>query len=278
MNKNHLAAGVLSAALALPMSASAITIDGITFDAGAVLSDIFLREAEKFVGSTGNQNGLIDLVGEELIGVGRIDSIEDSTLDDGDASGGTYWADGDNGRELHAVFDGFVAEQVAGNQIEFSGGTVSVYSNAIGATDIDTGTQAARAASVASGTLWLELEAVTLLDGFTLHAFPSGLGGVGGFGFLNVTGGLAAAAFDTNFFTQPIVGLLGCDPTLCGPAFEADMDFSSSGSLGLPNPDGFPFEGGGRIRTLANPIPEPMTTALMGLGLLGMGVVRRKRS
>jgi len=113
-------------------------------------------------------------------------------------------------------------------------------------------------ASAADGDLWLFLESFGLVTGTGENLGSGSDKGTGG-SLLDVSGGLAAANFDTN--------------TRIG---GADMVFSSSFQpvAGAPGVLSGTFELTGN--SIA--IPEPSTIALLGLGLLGFAGARRRKA
>lgn len=94
---------------------------------------------------------------------------------------------------------------------------------------------------------------------------PDAASGTGN-GWLEVVGGAAAALFDTNGETDP-------------NNVAADFTFSSSFNRAPnQNPAGFPFTGTVTVTGDSTAIPEPSTIALLGLGMLGLGLRSRKQA
>jgi hypothetical protein len=275
--RNTLIAAALGGAMGLPGAASALTIDGITFEAGAILETIDLFEGK----STG---GAITAIGDELIGIGIVNRILDS-------GNNVLWQNGDNGRELTIYFRNYIAQNfstaavplvIGVDTISFSGGIVEIYSDSTPNFSA-AGTLAQGIASASDGNLWLSLagsptggifngQAITLTsvgtrngNAGTPFTFANNLAGQG---LLDVTGGLAGAYFDTNTF--------GCDGSAGAPCpNDADKAFTSSGQLPLVPGSAWAFRGTGEVQDFAV-IPEPGTLALLGAGLMGVGLRRRK--
>jgi hypothetical protein len=282
-------AAVLAGTFGFSTAANAlITIDGITFDAGSIFELGELFEGENLAG-TGNGNGFIDAVGEELIGIGKITSIRR-------ANNSLLWSDGDNGRELTIYFFGYLAEDITAPggptsaQITFSGGNVELYSQAAGTfetafTGAGAGTQAKGITAASSGNIWATLEGAPLVgtvggttgDPITLISNASSVSGnpltsgsVSGDGRLDVTGGPAGPNLDTNTF-----GCLDSDNNPPSCPYASDKSFGSLGGLQPLAGTEWVFSGNLTVRDFA--VPEPGTLALLGLGLGLLGLGNRRK-
>ncbi len=119
------------------------------------------------------------------------------------------------------------------------------------------------AANTGDGNLWLSALG-HLFSGSTLTGTVNGgatISGLTGVGLLDVIGGLAAANFDTN--TQQD---------------GADLRYSTSFTLLFPQNNPLNAAGTGNFFGDSIGIPEPASLALVGLGLLGIGALRRRKA
>lgn len=273
---NNLKKGLIGVAtvgaLALGASqAQALNVGGINVTVGAHIETGTVYE--NFV------NG----VGDSLGGYGSIDKIN------GNAA---YCAGGLGACELTFQFGGYTVTSFSPTTIVFSGGWVKFYvqqTSDAGFTAFNPFTSGSDAQSIADatdGTLWLELAGhttvVPVLGAGTLFssALPLGLFGTGadagsGAGLLDVVGGLAQGVLDSNTIADTIGGfadllLTSSFSPLVNPSYGtcSAADAAASGTTGC-------ISGSSDIRGVA--VPEPGTLSVLGLGLLGLAGLRRRR-
>ncbi len=148
--------------------------------------------------------------------------------------------------------------------LSFTGGWVKVYldhSADFDDSDITTAND---------GTLWLSMigHSLALTDGSgrsgtlfsdDIESFPATPSGANGFGWLDVIGGLAMANFDTDGEAG------GSDLFL-----DSNFGFDSSRST-----DPYPISGSANLEGTV--LPEPGALGLLGLGLVGFGLMARRR-
>lgn len=99
--KKHLLAASIALVVSIPAKSFATIIAGIEIPGGGFLDIGTIYEGSKASDGTAP----ILAVGDELVGVGKVDAIKT-------AGGTTVWSDGDNGRELLLYFDGYKTQAI----------------------------------------------------------------------------------------------------------------------------------------------------------------------
>lgn len=138
----------------------------------------------------------------------------------------------------------------------FGNGLVNFYADAAANFDAN----APLLTQATDGILFLELVNHGLLTGNATNLFDLDTLNGQGSGFLDVIGGTAASNFNTNAETD-----------------GSDLQFTSSFHKNLQaHETGYPV--GGTTHITGQTIPEPTSIALIGLGLLGFGASRIRRT
>lgn len=269
MNKKLIASVIAGLGLIASGSASAVTVTGVNFGNIGLLNHIE---------TTTLAQTLVNANGQQLYGYGVVNTVNGLS----NYSGGS---------KLYFVFDSYISNDVNASTADFSGGSVRVYlkpeynlldfNSEFNFTNIDSGTQ------------WLTLAGHTMFPPSgtgpdTLRANGNIVGSAISFtggGLLDVVGGdLNVMAFlDSN--TRPDGGGGNADILITtsgsNDILNANDNTSACAQGGTPGfrATNWCIAGSADLRgaTKTNVVPEPGVLALVGLGLLGMGVSLRKR-
>ncbi len=266
MNKKLIASAIAGLGLIASGSASAITVGGVNFGNTGLVSHI---ETTTLAETIVNANG------QQLYGYGVINTVN-----------GLSGYAGTN--KLYFVFDNYISNDVSFSTADFSGGSVRVYlMPEVNLLDFSSETNFT---SIDTGTPWLTLAGHTLFPANatgpdTLRSTGAIVGAAISFtgsGLLDVVGGLGdvVAFLDSNTrpdgaggFADILINTSGSNDVL-----NANDDTSACTQGGTPGTraTNWCVAGSADLRG-ATVVPEPGVLALLGMGILGMGISLRKR-
>lgn len=257
--------------------ASAIIVGGIDF--GALGADPTRTHLETATLAQTFVNGN----GQNATAYGFVTSVN------GDS---TYCADGSNNCGLFYVANFNGSQNYSPSYVEFTSSVINVFYANVSPINLLLQNSVSNIALIQAMTPWLTLSGHANLGGVAApNAVLNGAGVLtgstlsgSGFGLVDVTGGQAdvAAFLDADGITDAVGGLADIAFT---SSFNNDVLNSFDVAAGLANgckagtatAGAWCFQGTANLRGATNPVPEPSLLGLLGIGLVGVGVMSRRR-
>ena len=271
MNKKLIASAIAGLGLMASGSASAIVVGGVDFGNPGTTHLETTTLAETFI--SGNN--------QQLQGYGQVNTVNGNLLYAG-------------ANRLYFVFDQYMSANYSPTSVDFTLGQVRVYLlptfNLLSQASYNPDAPInSNLEIIQAGSLW------AVMNGHSFNGTPNTLASAGiftgatvnftGAGLLDVVGGGLAdvqAYLDSSSFSDGVGGFadvnIGTSGTNGGPAGAGLNRFDNTAGCGtgLAQAGQWCIAGSADLRG-PTVVPEPGVLALVGLGLLGMGVSLRKR-